>query len=111
MRSGSVFVSKALCSQPGVSYIFNEAGFSTTSFGISANGVLAAFGGVFMNDGGNPGGRFAVREVIGSGATVVAPGTLGSMPAARSLSSNELGSGTGRETGGAAGGGSYELWS
>jgi len=52
------------------------------------------FGGVFRKGGGNPGGKFPGMELNGIGALVVG-GTAGSIPAARSRSSRELGSGTG----------------
>ena len=89
------------------SYIFNEFGFSTTSLGISANGVLEALGGVFMKGGGggNPGGRFPVKEVEGVLVVLLAAETAGSIPAARNLSSREVGSGTGVGVGAVAGGG------
>jgi hypothetical protein len=74
------------------SYIFREAGFNTTSLGISPSGVLVDCGGVLMNGGGNP-DIFAGKALIGVGVlAAVAPG---SKPEARNLSSKELGSGTG----------------
>jgi hypothetical protein len=78
-----------------------EAGFRTTSLGILASGVLEALGGVFTNGGGNPGGKLPGMELNGVGA-LVGVGTAGSMPAALSRSSRELGSGTGEEAGAVA---------
>jgi hypothetical protein len=77
-----------------ISYIFNEDVFSTTSFGISPNGVLDRFGGVLTNGGGYP-DTFAGKELRGVGVLVA--GAPGSRPAARNLSSKEFGSGTGVE--------------
>ena len=66
---------------------------STTSFGISASGVLVGFGGVLANgEGGNPGGKPPGNELS---VGVFEAGAPGSMPAARSLSSKEFGSTTG----------------
>ncbi len=77
-----------------LTYILREAGFRTTSLGISASGVLEAFGGVFRNGGGNPDGKLPGKELNGVGA-LVGVGAAGSIPAARSRSSKELGSGIG----------------
>jgi len=75
--------------------IFKEAGLSTTSFGISASGVLVGIGGVLANGrGGNPGGKPPGNE-LSVGVGVFEAGAPGSMPAARSLSSKEFGSTTG----------------
>lgn len=52
-----------------VVYSFKEAGFRTTSFGISANGVLEV-GGVLMNDGGKPGGSVPAKPLRGLGVLV-----------------------------------------
>jgi len=75
-----------------------EEDLRTTSLGISANGVLET-GGVNVG-GGNPGGTFPDKEPKGrggGGGVLVAPPSI---PAARSLSSNEVGSGTGVEEAG-----------
>jgi len=78
-----------------MSYIFRDEDLRTTSLGMSAKGVLET-GGVNAG-GGNPGGTFTVKEPKGKGGVLVA---LPSIPAARNLSSNELGSGTGVEDAG-----------
>jgi len=72
-------------------YIFRDAGFSTTSLGISAKGVLDGAGGV--NDvGGNPGTVFPVRAPRGRGGVLVGAGPPpGSRPDARNLSSRARG--------------------
>jgi hypothetical protein len=67
-----------------------------------ASGVREALGGVLRNDGGNPDGTG--KELMGVGALVGAE-TAGSIPAARSRSSRELGSGAGVEAGALVGGG------
>ena len=76
-----------------------DAGFSTTSLGISARVVLAVWGGVLVNGngGGNPSGTLPANVPGGKETLLVAPGTDGSIPAARNLSSRELGSATGVE--------------
>jgi len=81
------------------SYIFNEVGLRTTSFGISASGVLEAVGGVFMKGGGGgkPGGACPANEPRGIGGVLVLAGVPGSIPAARNLSRREAASGTGVE--------------
>lgn len=50
-------------------YNFKEAGFRTTSFGMSANGVLEV-GGVLMNGGGKPGGSIFAKPLGGFGVLV-----------------------------------------
>lgn len=70
---------------------------STTSLGISERGVLAALGGVWMNGGWMPGGRLPATLLCGKGGALAGAGTAGSMPAARNLSSKEVGSGTGED--------------
>jgi hypothetical protein len=82
-------------------YNLSEAGFRTTSLGILASGVREAFGGVFRKGGGNPGGKFPGRGVIGADV-VVGIEIAGSIPRARSCSSKEIGSGTGVEAGAVA---------
>lgn len=82
-------------------YIFREAGFKTTSLGITAKGVLAADGGVF----GNGGGTDAVVELAGVAAVVAA--SPGSIPAARKRPRRDAGSGTGVAAGVTEAGGWY----
>ena len=72
------------------SYILRDAGFKTTSLGISPSGVLD-IGGVLVDDGGNPGGGLAVPA---TGGVLVVPGSI---PAARKRSSKAAGSGNGVE--------------
>jgi hypothetical protein len=50
-----------------------------------------------MKGGRIPGGRLPATLLRGKGEALAAPGTDGSMPAARNLSSKEVGSGTGVE--------------
>lgn len=95
MRARTVEISTMKYPEDELAYILREAGFSTTSLGISASGVLAALGGVLMNGGRIPGGTLAAIGPRGNGAALVATGTAGSIPAARNFSSKELGSGTG----------------
>jgi hypothetical protein len=84
----------------------------TTSFGILASGVLEVVGGVLRyGGGGNPGRRFPAAAAAAGGAGmadvtgVAVLEALGSIPAARSLSSKEFGSGLSTVLGAAAGGG------
>jgi hypothetical protein len=53
-------------------YNFREAGFKTTSLGISASGVLEAFGGVLTNGGGKPSGSLPARALTGRVGVLVA---------------------------------------
>src|SRR4051812_2494238 len=80
-----------------LAYIFSELAFSSTSFGISASGVLEV-GGVLNIEGGGgkPGGRRLAKELNGKEGVLVevAPPRI---PAALRLASKELVSGTGVE--------------
>jgi hypothetical protein len=95
-----------------IAHIFNDAGFSCTSFGISLSGdrVLLCTKGLlrYGNCGGNPPGRipFPAIELEVKGGVLVTGVTAGNMPAALSLSSKELGSTTavGFDAGGGTGG-------
>lgn len=69
---------------------------SDTSLGISESGVLVVLGGVAMKPGITP-------PLRGKGGALAGFGNCGSMPAARNLSSRELGSGVEVEDGGTAG--------
>jgi len=68
--------------------ILREAGFRTTSLGISPSGVLD-MGGVFVSDGGNP-----RDDPEGTGGVLGAPDR---MPAALRRSSKAVGFGIGVE--------------
>jgi hypothetical protein len=81
----------------GEAHILRDAGFSTTSLGISDSGVLAALGGVLVKEGRMLGGTLPASPLRGKGEALVVAGTAGSIPAARNFSSKELGSGTGVE--------------
>ena len=70
----------------------SEAGFKTTSLGMSDKGVLEV-GGVFMKVGGNAGGTNPGAEIAGGIGGVLVADTIGSTPAARNRPSMELGSG------------------
>lgn len=90
-------------------YSFREDGFNSTSFGISANGVLEV-GGVLMKEGGNPGGICPVTEPNGCGVALGAGVAPFNNPAARNCSSKDFGSGTGTAEGkvaGTCGGGDF----
>jgi hypothetical protein len=89
-----------------LAYSLREAGLSTTSLGISANGVREAFGGVLVNGGGNPGGRLPAPALRGVGVLVIT-GVPGSRPLARNCSRSELGFATEAEAGALDGGGWY----
>ncbi len=83
------------------SYIFKEAAFRITSLGMAVSGTRGLPGGVFKNGGGNPGGKPVGGLKTGGGFGV---GVEPSIPAARNLSSKEVGS-TGAGVGAVAGGG------
>lgn len=79
-----------------------DVAFKTTSLGMMANGVLEVFGGVLRN-GGNPAGKLPIEGFMGGGA-LVAFGSAGSTPRARSLLNKAEVSTAGVEAGALVGG-------